>query len=105
MFNYTSSQVHNVVENGRQMTKKNIVNIENGKGVKTVEVTQNGKTRKSTKKLTNAEIQKIQKNQFIPGLFKPCYNCINTRQALRQASRQTTNQTRRNSKKKGESRK
>ena len=97
MFNYESSQVHSVVENGRQMTKKNIVNIQNGKGTKTVEVTENGKTRKSTKNLTNAEIQKIQRNQFIPGLFKPCYNCINTRQ--------TNNTTRRNSKKKSRSRK
>jgi hypothetical protein len=97
VFQYSSTQVHEVMENGEKKMKKNIVEIKNGKGSKTVELTENGKTRKSTKKLSNAEIQKIQQNQFIPGLFKSCTNCLN--------SRSLTSQTRRNSKKKRDSRK
>ena len=95
VFQYSSTQVHEVQENGRQVMKKNSVNIANGKGTKTVEITENGKTRKSTKKLSNAEMEKIQKNQFIPGLFKSCTNCL----------RPSSSQTRRVNKKKGSSRK
>ena len=96
-FRYHSTQVHEMEENGVQQLKKNTVNIENGKGTKTVEVTKNGKTRKVTHKLTPSQVKKIQSNQFIPGLFKSCHDCLNTR--LPSA------QTRRNSKKKEASRK
>jgi hypothetical protein len=102
MFHYSSSQVHEVVENGVKKSKRNTVNISNGKGTKTVELTENGKTRKSTKKLSNAEIQKIQKNEFIPGLFKECHDCLNTSTG---GSRSSGTQTRRNTKKKSRSRK
>ncbi len=94
-FTFHSEQVHSVQENGQQKTKKNIVNIVNGKGTKTVEITENGKTRRNTQKLSKKEQEKIQQNQFIPGLFKPCYNCL----------RSPSRQTRRYSKKKGSSRK
>jgi hypothetical protein len=94
-FAFESTQVHQVEENGHIKTKKNIVNISNGKGTKTVEVIENGKTRKNTKKLSKEEVAKIQKNEFIPGLFKPCYDCL----------RSPSTQTRRSSKKKGSSRK
>lgn len=97
MTRYASTQVQEVYENGTHKVKKNIVSIENGKGSKTVEITENGKTRKNTKKLKSAEIQKILTNQFIPGLFKPCYDCLN--------SRSSSAQTRRSTKKKRDSRK
>lgn len=93
-FAFQSTQVHEVEENGHQKTKRNIVNISNGKGTKTVEVTENGTTRKHTKKLSPEEVAKIQKNEFIPGLFKPCYDCL----------RSPPTQTRRASKKKRSSR-
>ena len=76
-FAFHSEQVHSTYENGQLKMKKNIVNIENGKGTKTVTLEQNGTSRTSTKKLKPAEIRKIHSNQFIPGLFKPCIDCIN----------------------------
>jgi hypothetical protein len=96
-FRFHSTQVQEVIENGDAKIKKNIVSIENGKGSKTVETIENGKTRKVTHKLSNSEMKKIAKNEFIPGLFKSCTDCLN--------SRSRTNPTRRNSKKKGSSRK
>jgi hypothetical protein len=95
MFNYSSTQIHQIQENGKKKTRKNIVAIKNGKGTKTVEINENGKVRKSTKNLSALEIESIQNSQFIPGLFKPCYDCLNTRSQR--------NQTRRNTKKKSDS--
>ncbi len=95
-FRYHSTQMHEVVENGVRKVKKNSVNINNGQGTKTVETMENGKTRKVTHKLNNSEIKRIAKNQFIPGLFKSCTDCLNTRSP--------SNTTRRNSKKNGSSR-
>lgn len=100
-FEYHSTQVHSVEENGQSKTKKNSVDISNGKGTKTVELTENGKTRKNSKRLTSEEVEKIQKNQFIPGLFQPCYDCLNKKGGSRIRSRQT----RRTTKKKGSTRK
>ncbi len=94
-FAFHSSQVHHLEENGHKKTKVNSVDVSNGQGTKTVEITENGKTRKNTKKLSKSEIAKIQKNEFIPGLFKPCYDCL----------RSPSTQTRRSSKKKRSSRK
>ena len=76
-FAYHSEQVHSTIENGTMKTKKNIVDIENGKGTKTVTMITNGNSRSSTKKLSSAEIRKIRKNEFIPKLFKPCIDCLN----------------------------
>ena len=77
-FSFHSEQVHSTYENGEQQMKKNVVNIKNGKGTKTVVVSKDGRTKSSTKKLSSAEIKKIKQNQFIPGLFKPCYDCLNS---------------------------
>jgi hypothetical protein len=96
-FHYNSTQVHAVEKDGVEEVRKNTVNIENGKGTKTVELTKNGQTRKVTHKLTASQVKKIQNNQFIPGLFKSCHDCLNTRTQSRQ--------TRRNSKKRESSRK
>lgn len=77
-FSYHSEQVHSVFENGKGKTRRNIVNIKNGKGFKSVETYSNkGKllTRKQ-KKLKKSELSCIRKNKFIPGLFK---DCIKTR--------------------------
>ena len=100
-FSFESTQVHHIEENGHTKTKKNTVSISNGKGTKTVELSENGKTRKNTKKLSPQEVERIKKNEFIPGLFKPCYDCLNTKGGSRLSSKQT----RRSSKKKGRSRK
>lgn len=75
-FNYHSEQVHTTNMNGISQEKRNIVNIKNGKGTKTVEVTENGKTNSSTKKLSQSEISQIEKGKFIPNLWKPCNDCL-----------------------------
>jgi hypothetical protein len=77
-FAFHSEQVHSTYENGTEQTKKNIVNIKNGKGTKTVTIVKNGKANSSTKKLSTSEVKQIKQNQFIPGLFKPCYDCLNS---------------------------
>jgi len=74
---YHSEQVHTSLVNGKLKEKRNIVNIENGKGTKTVLVRENGKTRKSTHKLTSNEKKKIANGIFVSQLFKPCYDCLN----------------------------
>lgn len=49
-----------------------VVDIENGKGTKSKLIyTSDKKPRRSTKKLTKSEIQKITRNVFIPRLFSP----------------------------------
>jgi histidinol phosphatase-like PHP family hydrolase len=75
-FSYHSEQVHTSFSNGHLKEKRNIVDIRNNKGTKTVVVTENGKTRKSTHRLSPSEKRKIQKNEFVPSLFKPCYDCL-----------------------------
>lgn len=75
-FSYHSEQVHTTIENGHLKEKRNIVDIQNGKGTKTVILTTNGKTRKSTHKLSKQERKKIQAEQFVPRLFKPCIDCL-----------------------------
>lgn len=70
-FLYHSEQIHSEMKNGKGQTRRNIVSIRNGKGTKTVVVMNaKGKTiKKNTKALKQAEIKKIKKNKFIPGLF------------------------------------
>jgi hypothetical protein len=73
-FSYHSEQVHSAFANGRGETRRNIVNIKNGKGYKAVETYgSNGKVK--TKKripLKPKELACIRRNKFIPGLFKDC---------------------------------
>ena len=89
-FSYHSEQVHSVYENGQQVIKKNSVNIKNGKGTKTVTMMTNGKSRTSTKKLKPSEVKHIKQNRFIPGLFKPCYDCINSKPRSKSSTRSKT---------------
>jgi hypothetical protein len=65
--------------NGKTLVKKNIVNIENGKGTKTVKYIENGKERTATRKITPAQMKKIKNGIFVPKLFQPCYDCLNAR--------------------------
>jgi hypothetical protein len=72
---------------GKTKTRKNIVKIRGTKGTKTVEITEGKKIKKSTHKLKPSEIRKIQRNQFIPGLFKPCLKCLAPRMTRRMIRR------------------
>jgi hypothetical protein len=76
-YQFYSQQLQSVMVNGQQKIKKNTVTVKNGKGRKAVTIQENGKSHTSVKPLSTADIQKIQKNQFIPGLFKDCHDCLN----------------------------
>jgi hypothetical protein len=70
MFHYHSEQIHST----KGQTRRNIVNIKNGKGYKAVETyDKRGKlVNKTRKNLKKSEMSCIKKNKFIPGLFKDC---------------------------------
>lgn len=69
-FSYHSNEVHSV--NGK--TRRNIVNITNGKGIKRVEEYDNNDKllHKSQKSLNTKELACIKRKEFVPGLFKSC---------------------------------
>ena len=69
-FTYKSVEMHTTMVNGHRNTRKNVVNVVNGKGVKKTEVLHNKKTRKNSKRLTKREIMNIRKRNFMPGFFK-----------------------------------
>ena len=73
-FSYHSEQIHSAFKNGKGQTRRNVVDIKNGKGYKAVETYQADGKRKSRvqKDLSIQELQCIQKSKFIPGLFKDC---------------------------------
>lgn len=73
-FSYHSEQVHSTFHKGKGETRRNIVDIKNGKGVKAVETYDASGARKSRKekKLTPKELACIRRNKFIPGLFRDC---------------------------------
>ena len=73
-FSYHSEQVHSSYVDGKGATRRNIVSIRDGKGTKAVEVYQADGSLKNRhqKELTQSELNCIQRNKFIPGLFKDC---------------------------------
>jgi hypothetical protein len=77
-FSFHSEQVHSAFENGKGQTRRNIVDIKNGEGYKAVETyTAKGDLKgRKEKKLTKEELECIQKNKFVPGLFKDCIRSI-----------------------------
>jgi hypothetical protein len=85
---YKSRQVRQIM--GPNGLKETVMDVEmkNGKGVKSVAITENGKTKKSTKKLTAKEMSNIQKNRFMPGFFNECFGeCARSKQKTRKASK------------------
>jgi hypothetical protein len=86
-FVYHSEQTHSSIVNGQTQVKKNIVNIKNGKGTKTVKYIENGKTRTATRKIKPEEMKKIKQGIFVPKLFQPCYDCLNVRNKSKSRSK------------------
>ncbi len=86
-FVYHSEQTHSSLLNGEAQVKKNIVDIKNGKGTKTVKYIENGKERTATRKITPSEMKKIKQGIFVPKLFQPCYDCLNSRNKSRSRSK------------------
>jgi hypothetical protein len=77
-FIYSSEQSISTYRHGKGQTRRNIVSIRDGKGIKAVETyTSDGKyLNRKEKPLTEKELECIQKNKFIPGLFKDCIKPI-----------------------------
>lgn len=92
-FTYHSEQVHSTFENGKGQTRRNVVNIKNGKGTKAVEEYSADGTRKNRKEkeLTAKELECIQKGQFIPGLFRDCIKPLNPRKARKGKTKKRRN--------------
>jgi hypothetical protein len=68
-FNYQSTQI--AMKGGKKLVRN--VTIKNGKGYKSVERYCKGKCNSTMKRrLVLKEIKMIQRNQYIPGLFKNC---------------------------------
>ncbi len=87
---YHSEQVHSVVENGRGVTRRNVVDIRNGKGTKAVEEygVDGKKVYSKEKALTKSELDCIQRKKFVPGLFKDCIKPLRSRRkTLRRKSK------------------
>ncbi len=84
-FSYHSEQVHSAFQNGKGGTQRNIVDIQDGKGVKAVETYDvNGKSlSRKEKALTASELECIQRNKFIPGLFKDCIKPLLSRSTMK----------------------
>lgn len=88
-FSYHSEQVHSAFENGAGHTRRNIVSINSGKGLKAVEHYDAAGTllSRAQKALTAAELDCIRRNQFIPGLFKDCIQPLPLKSKTRKAKK------------------
>lgn len=88
-FTYHSEQVHSLYENGKGKTRRNIVDIQKGKGMKAVEeYTVDGKRiSRKEKDLTADEMRCITKHQFVPGLFKDCIKSLEPNSKKRRSSK------------------
>lgn len=92
-FSYHSEQVHSTFENGKGSTRRNVVDIKNGKGTKAVEEYKADGTRKTRKEkeLTAKELECIKKGQFIPGLFKDCIKPLNLKKTRKGKTKKRRN--------------
>ena len=77
-YSYHSEQVHSAFANGKGQTRRNIVDIKNGHGYKSVEIYRVDGTQiqRVEKHLSKSELDCIKRNKFIPGLFKDCIQPI-----------------------------
>lgn len=79
-FTFYSVQEHSNLVNGKGKTVRKEVNINNEKGTKTVIMrNERGKTRRSTVKIGENELEKIRRNIFVPGLFRECIDNCNAK--------------------------
>jgi len=82
-FSYQSTQI--AMKGGKKLVRN--VTIKNGKGYKSVERYCKGKCNSTMKRrLILKEIQMIQRNQYIPGLFKNCFTKHRTSRNRRRRS-------------------
>lgn len=88
-FSYHSEQVQSAFQNGKGQTRRNIVDIQDGKGMKAVETYDvHGKSlSRKEKPLTASELECIQRNKFIPGLFQDCIKPLRSVRSVRSLSK------------------
>ena len=80
-FTYKSEQIHSMFKNGKGYTRRNLVDIQNGKGIKAIETynVKGDRTSRKEKALTAKELACIQRKEFIPGLFQDCIKPLVTK--------------------------
>ena len=86
-YTFHSSQTHLAVKKGKKTVTTESVSIENGKGVKQVEKSVNGKKVRSTHELTGEEIKNVMDRKFMPEFFVPCYDHCDTQIQTRKRTR------------------
>ena len=69
MFKYSSIESHGVITPDGEKIKETKVNIENGKGSKTVTIKDNKGIHSDTMKLNSKEMKNIKGRKFMPELF------------------------------------
>ena len=92
MFTYASVQKHVVMTPEGRETKTTSVNVNNGKGTKSVFLHKNGTLKAKHHSLTKREITNIRNHRFMPNLFRPLTRSLRMR---------PSNKTIKKSKKKG----
>ena len=101
MFKYDSVQKHVTMTPEGEEVKTTRVNVNNGKGTKSVFLHKNGTLKVKHHPLTKREMMNIRNHKFMPNLFRPLTRSLRT--AERQATRQARpfNKTIKKTKKKG----
>ena len=79
MFTYASVQKHVVMTPEGRETKTTSVNVNNGRGVKSVVLKKNGTMKAKHQRLTNREITNIRNHRFMPNLFRPLTRSLRMR--------------------------
>jgi hypothetical protein len=87
---FHSTQTHISAVNGKRTSTTEAVSIRNGKGMKTVVKTTNGKTRRAKHSLREDEIRNVMNRKFMPSLFVPCHNdCASPTSLVRKTKKAT----------------
>ena len=96
MFHFSSVQSHGYVTPEGKKLKETKVNVENGKGTKTVTISDDKGVHSDTIPLNSSEIKNIQKHKFMPHLFKKSLK--NIRKKIKQTHHSSKKGTRKTKK-------
>ena len=70
MFTYTSVESHGILTPDGEKVKETVVNVEDGRGTKTVIMKDEQGIHSDTMPLKTSEMKNIEKRQFMPNLFR-----------------------------------
>ena len=99
MFTYASVQKHVVMTPEGKEVKTTKVNVNNGRGTKSVILKKNGTMKAKHHPLSKREITNIRNHKFMPNLFTPLTKTL--RSAMRPSAMRLFNKTIKKTKKKG----